>query len=178
MFCICVDRIQHWAVTVCKVHPLNKVEVMPTNIQPLVNEIVVQFSCRGHSLMEESRITEVSQGDISEVLHVRPAVLPRGYVGISCRQVHERMTLSFPTPLRGIRFSWLPGLGWDWSGILGVINLFVQLQTFSSGLISLQTTTHTYIYIYMYIYIYIYIYPRLNPDHHHWRRVLIHRNKN
>ena len=86
-----INRIQQWPVTVCKVPSSIKVEIMPINIQPTIIKIIVRFSGRRLSYRVMSRITEVSQGDISKVLrrvhHI--SILPMGYVGIDWRRLHE-----------------------------------------------------------------------------------------
>ena len=75
--CICVDHIQLWAVTVCRLPSHNKLVIMSTNTRP---EIIVWFSHCGLSQGWMLRIIGVSQGTISKVLrHLRET---RGYADI------------------------------------------------------------------------------------------------
>ena len=51
----------------CKLPSLTKLEIMPTNIQPAIIEIIFWFCRRGFSHWAMSRITGVSKGDIEKV---------------------------------------------------------------------------------------------------------------
>ena len=68
MWCICVGHIQLWAVAVCKLPSQTKVATMPTNIRPIITEILVD-SGLGLSQMEMTRITGVPKGAYLKLPH-------------------------------------------------------------------------------------------------------------
>ena len=61
---ICVDHIQLWGDVVCKVPSQTQLVIVPTNIRSVIFENIFQFSSRGLSQREKSRIIGVhlSQG--------------------------------------------------------------------------------------------------------------------
>ena len=68
MWRICVNHIQLWVDVICKLLIETILAIMPTTIQPVINENIVQFSGLGRSQREMSRTIRVSRGAIYKAL--------------------------------------------------------------------------------------------------------------
>ena len=94
---IYVDHIQNWAIAVYKLPSLTKEKNVPITTQPVKVKIIVWFFRNGISHRE--------------TIFVKPAVIPRGCMGISWRLIHRKKAVFYFVSWRELKaFSQRPGM--------------------------------------------------------------------